>query len=180
MPQLIFLMIMSILKLLQINFHFGKRLILFLLTIYFSLSLGFSQTQGKVVGVTDGDTFTLLTKDKKSIKVRLHGIDTPESNQDFGQKAKEFLSDQIFSKTVSIKEGGNDRYGRLIGIIYLDSLQEGISINEELISNGLAWHYKVYDKNPEWAKLEKEARAKKIGVWSLPNPIPPWEYRKRK
>lgn len=156
-----------------------KTLFIFIFGLIFIQNAN-SQISGKVVGITDGDTFTLLTEEKESIRVRLHGIDTPESNQDFGQKAKEFLSNQIFSKTVFIKDNGYDRYDRLIGIIYLDSGYRSSSVNEKLIKNGLAWHYKTYDKNPEWAKLEVTARRKKIGVWSFPNPVPPWDFRRKK
>jgi endonuclease YncB( thermonuclease family) len=140
----------------------------------------YSQISGKAVGTTDGDTFTLLTEDKNTIKVRLHGIDTPESKQDFGQRAKQLISDEIFGKIVFVKENGLDRYGRLIGIIYSDENYSDLSINEKLLRAGLAWHYKIYDKNPEWAKFEIEARELNQGLWSVSNPIAPWEFRKCK
>ena len=55
---------------------------------------------GKVVAITDGDTFKLLTKDSTLIKVRLANIDCPEKKQPFSKKAKQFASSAIFSKTV--------------------------------------------------------------------------------
>jgi micrococcal nuclease len=66
------------------------------------------------------------------------------------------------------------RYGRTIGMVTID----GVNVNEKLLEAGLAWHYKKYDKNPEWAKLEEQARIDKKGLWIQPNPIPPWEWRK--
>jgi micrococcal nuclease len=75
---------------------------------------------------------------------------------------------------VSVKDMDTDRYGRTIGMVTID----GINVNEELLKAGLAWHYKTYDKNPAWAKLEEEARKNKKGLWLQPNPIPPWEWRK--
>ena len=124
--------------------------------------------------IHDGDTFTILTKEKKQVKVRFHGIDCPELGQDYGRKAKDFVSAMSFGKTVSIKENGYDRYGRLIGIIYLP---DKTILNELLLVNGLAWHYKKYDSNPKWAKLEKKARKAKVGLWSMSTAIPPWDYR---
>ena len=57
-----------------------------------NLLLGFS---AKVVKVSDGDTITVLTQNKESIKVRLYGIDAPETKQDFGKASKQYLSSLI-------------------------------------------------------------------------------------
>ena len=137
-----------------------------------------AQLKGKVVGITDGDTFKLLTADNKQIKVRLYGIDCPEKKQDFGQVAKQFLSNQIFGKQVEVDEKNIDRYGRTIGIVFTDN---HINVNEALLKVGLAWHYSDYDKNhPAGGSLGKQAREKKIGLWSQPNPIAPWNFRRQK
>jgi micrococcal nuclease len=129
---------------------------------------------GKAVAIADGDTFTLLTDDNVQIKIRLHGIDCPEKSQDFGQVAKKYLSDLIFGKSVEVIKTDTDRYGRTIGKVFID----GISVNESLLKAGLAWHYKRYDKNEEWAKLEDAANASKVGLWARSDAQPPWEYRK--
>src|SRR5688572_126201 len=73
---------------------------------------------GKVVGISDGDTFKLLVAGNKQLRVRLHGIDCPEKNQDFGMVARSKLSDLIFGKLVKVIEKDRDRYGRTIGIVY--------------------------------------------------------------
>ncbi len=140
--------------------------------IFFAQS-SFAQLIGKVVSIADGDTFTMLVNNER-IRIRLHGIDCPEKNQDFFNVAKEFLSNYVFDKIVTVKEMDTDRYGRTIGMVVVDS----VNVNEKLLEAGLAWHYTQYDKNPAWAKLEREAKNKKLGLWSLPNPIPPWDYRK--
>ena len=140
--------------------------------------VGYAQISGKVVGITDGDTFTLLAESKLQVKVRLHGIDAPEKNQDFGQTAKKFLSDAIFNKTVWIKTKGNDWYGRTIGIVYCNANLSGASVNELTISSGYAWHFKKYDHNPAWAELEKQARKEGKGLWIDKNAIAPWDFRK--
>ncbi len=140
----------------------------------------FAQAVGKVVGVQDGDTFTLLLEGNIQVRIRLHGIDAPESGQDFGQVSKKFLSDKIFGKVVWVKTSGNDRYGRTIGIIYTDSTMTGLSVNEQSLEAGLSWHYKQYDSNPRWAELESIARERKNGLWLYDNPTPPWQYRRAK
>lgn len=136
-----------------------------------------AQISGKVTGVHDGDSFTLLAPGNVEMKIRLHGVDCPELKQDYGQRAKQFTSSQIFGKTVTVKSSKKDRYGRTIGTVYLAN---GQILNELLLQNGLAWHYKKYDSNAYWAQLETNARNAKRGLWAISNPIPPWTYRSRK
>lgn len=153
-----------------------KKLFIFLFAILPVLVI--AQLKGKVVRIADGDTFTLLTEENRQVKVRLYGIDCPEKAQDFGQVAKQFLSNQIFGKQIEVDEKNIDRYGRTIGIVFTDN---HINVNEALLKVGLAWHYSDYDKNhPAWDSLEKQAREKKLGLWSQPNPIAPWNYRRQK
>ena len=147
-----------------------------IVTLIFLLLLPFTtypQLVGNVVSISDGDTFTMLVN-KEQIKIRLHGIDCPEKKQDFGNVAKEFLSSYVFGKVVTVQNMNTDRYGRTIGIVTVD----GVNINEKLLEEGLAWHYKTYDKNPEWSRLETDARNNKKGLWVQPNAVSPWDYRK--
>jgi micrococcal nuclease len=132
------------------------------------------ETGYRVIGIKDGDTIELL-KDGKPLVVRLHGIDTPEKNQDFGTRARQFTSDLVFSKMVELEVASIDRYGRTVGII---RLADGRSLNEELVRAGLAWHYKAYSKDPALAALETEARLAKRGLWAGPTPSAPWDFRK--
>ena len=60
------------------------------------------QTIGKVIAITDGDTFTILKDDSIKIKVRFHGIDCPESGQPYSKVCKSTLSELIFQKEVVI------------------------------------------------------------------------------
>jgi micrococcal nuclease len=128
----------------------------------------------KVIAVKDGDTIELL-ENGQPLKVRLYGIDAPEKNQDFGTRAKQFTSDLCFGKNVKIVKHNTDRYGRTVGTIILP---DGRSLNEELVKNGMAWHYKAYSKDVNLANLETDARQYKRGLWSQPNPIAPWDFRK--
>jgi len=133
---------------------------------------------GKVVGVSDGDTITVLHNDKGE-KIRLYGIDCPEKRQAFGKKAKQFTSSMVYGKTVEVQAHDIDRYGRTVGIIYVN----GESLNEALVKNGYAWIYRRYCKEDickDWTSLESAARDVKVGLWSEPSPIPPWDFRLKK
>ena len=134
--------------------------------------------EGRVVGVSDGDTITVLDENKVQHKIRLYGIDCPEKNQDFGQKAKQFASDMVFGKTVQVEVATTDRYGRTVGIVGIDSK----TLNEELIRSGYAWVYTQYCDRPicsKWKELERQSRLQKKGLWAHDNPIPPWEFRRK-
>ncbi len=130
--------------------------------------------EGKVVGISDGDTIKVL-KDGKQVKIRLASIDCPEKGQPYGQAAKKFTSKMVASKIVKIWETDTDRYGRIVGFVFVGDR----NLNKELLSAGLAWHYKKYSRDPELAKLEFQARSKKIGLWAEPDPMKPWEWRKQ-
>jgi len=93
---------------------------------------------GRVVAVADGDTLTLIDRNKTEYRIRLAGIDTPEKSQPFGKRAKTELSQKVFGKTVNIKIIDIDRYKRLIGNVHLKNRW----INREMIQQGWAWHYK--------------------------------------
>ena len=134
-----------------------------------------NKAEGKVVKIADGDTFTLLDANNQQVRIRLHGIDSPERAQDFGQVARQKLSDLIFNQPVRLEVMDTDRYGRTIAIVYT---QNGLCVNEELLKSGLAWHYTEYDDNEGWAQMEKEARKQKVGLWSQPRPVAPWDWRK--
>ena len=132
--------------------------------------------RGRVVRISDGDTLTLLTQNRKQVKIRLHGIDAPELRQAWGQRAKQALSSLTFNKIVRVQETDQDQYGRIVGIVY----REQIPINETLIASGHAWVYRKYNKNKRWNALETEAQKRRLGLWKLhPNQrIPPWDYRR--
>jgi endonuclease YncB( thermonuclease family) len=127
-----------------------------------------------VVGVTDGDTITVLRNGRHEA-LRLHGIDAPEKGQAFGERAKQFTSGRAFAKSVVVRVMGRDRYGRTIGDVFLP---DGRNLNQELVRAGYAWWYRRYSADRRLAALEAEARAARRGLWADPNPQPPWEWRK--
>lgn len=129
----------------------------------------------KVIGVKDGDTVDLLMDGAKQT-IRLAHIDAPEKKQPFGKKAKQLLSDLCFGKNVTLIHNNKyDRNKRLIAELISES---GININKEIVSNGLAWHYKKYSSDTSYSRLETIARENKLGLWSDENPVAPWEWRK--
>lgn len=127
-----------------------------------------------VIRVADGDTFTFLHADNKQEKVRLYGVDAPEQGQDFGTAAKKALSDLVFGNQVRIERKGRDKYKRTLAIVYTP---DGRCVNEELLKNGMAWHFKRFDSNPKWAAMEATARTNRKGLWSKPNAIAPSLFR---
>lgn len=150
-----------------------KATILFLILI----SSLFADLTGKVVGVSDGDTLKVLTEAKETVKIRLYGIDCPEKKQPFGQVAKQFASDRIFGKEVTVKEKAKDRYGRTVGVVFHDGDK---CLNYEIVEAGLAWCYRHYNKDPKIEALEAKARGLKVGLWQDSAPVPPWDWRKNK
>jgi len=122
---------------------------------------------GKVVGLHDGDSFTLLDSNNVQHKIRLHGIDCPELNQPFGKAAKQFVSDLIFGNYVNVETNKKDRYGRTIGIV---TLANNTILNEVILKNGYAWHYLEYGTNSLWYELETNAKANKLALWLDTNP----------
>ena len=129
----------------------------------------------RVVGISDGDTLTVLRTDKTQVKVRLWGIDAPETGQPFGAKAKQAASELAFGKDVTIRERDKDRYGRTVAEVILP---DGHSMGREMTGRGYAWWYSKYSPaERELGRLEAEAKAAKVGLWSQPGAIPPWEWR---
>lgn len=147
-----------------------------LLSVFIFITCSVYAITGKVIKIADGDTFTLLVGTGQ-VRVRLAGIDCPEKKQPYGQVARQFTSDAIFGKTITVDEQSKDRYGRTIGIVHMPN---GCILNEELLHAGLAWHYKQYSRNKQWAWYEQCARCARVGLWSEPNAIAPWEFRKRR
>ena len=152
-----------------------KKVTILLTLLVIALS-SYSQITGKVVKVSDGDTFTLLDANNKQHRVRLDGIDCPENKQDYGEKARQFTASLIAGKNITVDNSNMDRYGRILAFVIVD----GKNVNEELLKNGLAWHYKQYNKSSRLAQLEDEARKKKINIWSVPNAVAPWDFRNGK
>jgi endonuclease YncB( thermonuclease family) len=144
------------------------------------ISAGQQTLSGRVVRLADGDTITVLDANNTQHRIRLQGIDAPESRQDFGTQSKKSLSGMVFGKDVVVVYEKTDQYGRLIGKILLD----GRDVNLEQIRAGMAWHYKDYEREQSaedreiYARAEDEARSARRGLWRDPNPVEPSEFRR--
>lgn len=137
--------------------------------------------QGKVVSVADGDTITVLDANKTQHKIRLQGIDAPEKAQAFGEKSKQALHGLVHGKTVQVAFTKQDKYGRIVGKVFLDTQD----ICHQQIKSGLAWHYKKYQNEQPladrdaYSASELTAKSQQLGLWSEPQPMPPWDFRKK-
>ncbi|MDG1012268.1 MAG: thermonuclease family protein [Luminiphilus sp.] len=131
-----------------------------------------SELTGKVVSISDGDTLRVLVDDQQ-IKVRLGGIDAPESDQPFGQASKRYLAEVVAGQTVVVEFEKKDRYGRVIGKVLLD----GTDMNLRQVEAGYAWWYEYYKRDQSeadqqaYAAAEQQARGSRVGLWSEPAPI---------
>lgn len=135
---------------------------------------------GEVIAVTDGDTIRVLDAQNVQHKVRLAGIDAPESKQAYGARSKKSLSDLVFGKTVTVDVSKHDRFGRVVGKV----LYEMVDMALHQVEVGLAWHYKQYANEQSasdrrlYAAAEDRARAAHLGLWHDADPVPPWEWRR--
>lgn len=155
------------------------RFLLLIVTLLTAMSAPAETLSGRVVGVSDGDTVTVLDATNKQWKIRLMGIDAPEKKQAFGQKSKADLSDLVFDKLVTVEYNKKDKYGRTVGKILVD----GIDANLEQVKAGMAWHYKKYQKEQSpsdrslYSQAEDQAKGEKKGLWVDKDPTPPWDWR---
>ena len=145
---------------------------------------------GIVVGVSDGDTITVLDAERQQHKVRLSGIDAPEKAQPFGQRSKENLSHLVFTKEVAVDWTKRDRYKRIVGKVMVQpsdcpTCGNTLDAGHAQITVGLAWWYRKYAKeqSPQdrgsYESDELEAKVRGVGLWVDDDPVPPWEWRHR-
>lgn len=156
-----------------------------------TLAVGGAEYRGQVVGISDGDTITVLTETacppeapahcrpkKDRHRVRFAEIDAPESSQPFGKGAKQMLSDAVYKQEVRIVVEDIDRYGREVAQVY----KGGLWVNAAMVRSGGAWAYRQYLKSPQMITYESMAKSERRGLWALPakDKTPPWAWRKEK
>ncbi len=130
-----------------------------------------------VIGIKDGDTIEVLFN-QVPIVIRLEHIDCPEKKQPFGNKAKKFTSDFIFKENARmVSQGKKDRWGRLIAVVFNE---KGENLNKAIVQNGFGMHFKKYSSDLSYDELEVDAKDNGRGMWSDPNVIEPWVFRKKK
>lgn len=140
------------------------------------VSAGADSITGQVIGISDGDTLTLL-QEHTELKIRLAAIDAPEKDQPFGQKSKQSLSDFCFKKTATAEIVDKDRYGRYVAVV---SCGKTI-VNDAQVQAGMAWVYRKYAKGfGHLYSLEREAQESHLGLWVDKHAIEPWLWRRAK
>lgn len=133
------------------------------------------------VRVIDGDTVEIKYNDgRKSDRIRLIGIDAPESSQEYGKQSTNTLQKCVDNGNVNIRWQEQDRYGRLLGIV----MSGETDCNHNQVQKGAAWHYKQYSKGQPkgsaqtYAMAENDARSTNMGLWATSQPQEPWLYRR--
>ena len=152
---------------------------------------------GRVVGVTDGDTITVLVDGRHPVNVRLAFIDAPETSckkktpspedeacvergQGFGKAAKKSLSSLVFGREVRVESTGTS-YDRVTGRVFAGN----VDVNLEQVRRGVAWVDSNYARRGlpageyrSYLQAESAARNQRAGLWQDANPVPPWDYRR--
>lgn len=130
--------------------------------------------KAQVVRIVDGDTID-ISAGAQEARIRLNAIDSPETRQRFGHEATRLVSELALGKQVIVRGSEHDKYGRLLADV---TLLDGCDLSRRLVASGNAWWYRKYAPNDKVLEiLEDEAREAKIGLWSDPNPTPPWDFR---
>ena len=130
-----------------------------------------------VVGISDGDTFTCLTANRKTIKVRLAEIDAPEKAQPFGKKSRQMLGSLIHKSQVTLDIQGYDRYQRTLATVY-DKQEQ--NINLIMVQQGMAWAYRQYLHDVTYLQAEQTARENRLGLCRDRSPVEPHLWRQQR
>lgn len=158
-------------------------LALFLQLLFLTGSAHAGRTiEGMVRAVYDGDTVLLTTREESRLKVRLYGIDAPETQkpdkpgQAYGAISRRTLMYKVMGRRVTAELVDIDKYKRAVAVIRYS----GRDINREMVSEGMAWAYRQYLQGAyasEYIEAENLARSRRAGIWREPNPQPPREFR---
>lgn len=159
-----------------------KLLILLILLLLSTDVLAAQSISGMVRHVADGDTMTVVTRGAGKLKVRLYGIDAPETRkpdrigQPYGDQAQRVLKYKLLGREVQLEVRERDQYNRVVAVVR----QGNRDINAEMVAEGMAWAYRRYLEGSyasEYIQLEERARRRHQGLWRQSNPQPPWEFR---
>jgi endonuclease YncB( thermonuclease family) len=136
--------------------------------------------EGLVVAVHDGDTITVLDRQDRQHRIRIAGIDAPESGQPYGRAAKNALARRVHHRWVRIEVVKLDHYGRTVGKV----TETGRDVGRDQVAAGMAWWLRVFadEQSPEdqrlYAEAQASARDRRRGLWRDPAPIEPWQWRR--
>ncbi len=138
-----------------------------------------------ITRITDGDTVQAITPEGTKLRVRLYGIDAPETpkgkipGEPFGNDSRDYLVTLVSQKTVRVEIRDIDRYRRMVAILWLDDR----NVNQEMIAAGMAEAYGEYLKSPyrsPFLQAEQGAKAQGKGIWSQGSSYErPSQFRRR-
>lgn len=132
-----------------------------------------SDNSYKVIGIVDGDTYDILV-DNQKVRIRMNTIDAQRRGMPYYKVSKKYLSSLIFGKFIEVDIFDENSRGRKIAHTFS---RNGLDLSAEMLSVGLAWHYKEHN-NDKYSELEINARNERLGLWANENPYKPWEIRK--
>ncbi|KFJ08570.1 hypothetical protein DR66_6000 [Delftia acidovorans] len=144
-----------------------------------------------VVGISDGDTITARCGqpgEYQQVKVRIGGIDAPESRQPYGARAKQALSDLTYRQEAELRCNKIDRYKRHVCSVWVAPAsspngQRTLDAGLAMVTQGMAWWYRHYSREQsaqergQYEFAEQEAKAKRVGLWADTDPVAPWDWR---
>ena len=133
---------------------------------------------GVVTHVSDGDTVWVKADgepDRKPVKLRIAGIDAPERCQPWGAESTEALKAQVLHRHVDVPVRAPDEYGRRIGGLRLD---DGRDVGAWMVAQGHAWSPRFKRHRAPYEQQQREAQARKAGLFADPDAIEPWRFRK--
>lgn len=179
------------------NIKTMKLVVIVIAALLSPLNGAWAATQpGTVVGITDGDTLTVLDAEKKRYKITLIATDAPERNQPFGTTAKQNLAKLVLHKEVAIEVKKRARNKRIFAKILLDetgadcafrSCLKSLDVGLQQIRDGLAWYAKESEQEQSaedrgrYAAAEQAARTGERGLWAdAARAVPPWQWRLKK
>jgi micrococcal nuclease len=151
-----------------------KKIVVFALYLVSIPSFSQDELSGKVVQVLDGNTIEISTSSNESYTVVLAGIDCPELNQEYGDKAKRFLEKLLANEEVEFEIQGKDRKGNYLAVVTIKGEDPRIS----LLKEGLAWTAER-NPDPELENYRIKAVENSKGLWKDEDPTPPWIFRRQ-
>ena len=138
-----------------------------------------------ITKISDGDTVQAITPEGTKLKVRLYGIDAPETpkgkipGEPFGNDSRDYLATLVSRKSVRVEIRDVDRYRRMVAVLWIGER----NVNLEMLSSGMAEAYKEYLRMPyrsPFLQAEQEAKAQGKGIWSQGSRYErPSQFRKR-
>ena len=116
----------------------------------------------EVTHVADGDTVEVRIPPARRVRIRLHGVDTPETNEPFSDRARVFTRVLMFGRTVTIVGKDVDRYERLVARIAVDN----VDASESIIAAGLGCTFRQFSADPALEAALANARRSQRGFWA--------------